>query len=127
LEKVYGRKLETVPAKKKLLANLGMAVSDVICKVERRKNSNLDVNLKIIQLNHKVIEDILRTNKIQKIYFSSRFVEDTYRKRFKFLIAEFPTIRLLTLPSPSPRYAVLSIKQKMVKYRKLMPRLETSG
>jgi G:T/U-mismatch repair DNA glycosylase len=52
---------------------------------------------------------------IETIFFTSRFVEKIF-KRF------FPeVIHTIALPSPSPRYARLSLKQKAAIYKKHLP------
>ena len=122
LEVVYKVSLKTKKDQQKLFTKLRMAITDIILKCEREKNSNLDVNLKKIVFNTKAIQGILVDNKIEKIYFTSRFVEKLFRKEFKKLIHINPEIELLTLPSPSPRYAQMTKEQKISKYKKLLPK-----
>src|SRR5258708_4727416 len=105
LEKVYGKKLESKTSKEELFMNLKLAISDVIYSCERKNGNNLDNNLINITYNHKIIDEILSKNQIEKIYFSSKFVEKIFRKEFKYLIEMYPDIEFIVLPSPSPRYA----------------------
>src|SRR6266404_3198084 len=69
LEAVYGRKLHTKAQKEKLFTELKLAISDVIYSAERKNNNNLDNNLINIIFNTTLIGQILRKNKMEKIYF----------------------------------------------------------
>lgn len=120
LEKVYGVELRTKDVQQKLFQDLGMALADVIYECERQNNSNLDVSLKEIVVNHE-IGSIVCDNPIEVIYFSSRFAETLYKKHFKGLINSYPKVKYVVLPSPSPRYAAMSKADKIVKYKELMP------
>ena len=121
LEGVYTIPLKTKRAQQDLFIELEMAIADIILECERVKNSNLDINLKSLVFNTKDISEILEKNKIEKIYFTSRFVEKLYRKHFKNLIIKYPKIELITLPSPSPRYATMKFIDKVDSYKKLLP------
>lgn len=122
MREVYGMELSTKKEKENLFKSLGIAITDVIISCERRSNSNLDMNLINIVLNDGIV-DVLKENKIKKIFFSSRFVEKLYRKHFKKLILEYPEIELITLPSPSPRYAAMSRQEKVIRYKEILPKL----
>ncbi|HET7142531.1 MAG TPA: hypothetical protein VFI68_00815 [Anaerolineales bacterium] len=122
IEGVYEIELKTKVAKQAILSKLGIAMADIIYQCERKEGNNLDSNLTNIVFNIDAISEILEKNKIKKIFFSSRFVENRFRKVFKSIIDLHPTIELITLPSPSPRYAQLSKEQKIIKYRELLPR-----
>lgn len=121
LENVYGVKLQNRKSKEKLLRQRKMAISDIIYKCERKSGNSLDTNLTNITYNNKIIEKILRENRIEKIYFTSRFVENKYRTKFKYLIEKYPDIELITLPSPSPRYAAMKKEEKIKRYKALLP------
>lgn len=121
MEEVYGLELKTKRQQQNLFVNLKMALADIILSCERRKNSNLDVNLFNLTINREVAE-IIRTNKIKTVFFTSRFVEKLFRQHFKEIIRE-PEIELVTLPSPSPRYATLTKAQKIARYKELLPKL----
>jgi hypoxanthine-DNA glycosylase len=123
LESVYKTKLDTVPQKKKLLKRQQIAVTDIIFSCVRSNDNNSDTNLKQITYNSKAIEDILNKNKIEKIFFTSRFVEKLFKKVFPCYLHLFPTTHLYLLPSPSPRYAKFSLSDKITKYKKLLPKL----
>ncbi len=115
LRSVYNLPLDSTSAKQDLFIKLGMAITDIIYQCERSKGTNLDSNLINIVWNIPGIQKIFSQNKIEKIYFSSRFVEIKF-KRFFSTKAE-----LITLPSPSPRYAKLSLPQKTEVCRQLLP------
>ena len=127
LEIVYKTELKIKKDKQALFKKLRMAIADIIYQCERKKGSNLDINLTNIVYNLKAIEKILKSNRIERIYFSSRFVENRFKQAFKKLIQEYPGVQLFTLPSPSPRYAVLSLKEKIKKYNKLLPQLRKAS
>jgi len=120
---IYGRQLTNRTAKEQLFTDLSLAISDVIYQCERLKGSNLDNNLVSIIYNTANIEAVLAANPIQKIYFSSRFVENKYKTKFKHLLQQYSHIQLITLPSPSPRYAAMSLRDKIKKYTQLLPHL----
>jgi len=123
LEGVYGIELRNKHSKQELFAKLGIAMADIISQCERKEGNNLDTNLVNIVYNIEAITEILETHQIENILFSSRFVEDRFRKLFKDIINRYPSIHLVTLPSPSPRYAQMSKEQKIQRYRELLPRL----
>ena len=116
LEETYNLKLNTIESKQELLTRLNLAITDIIYQCERQKGSSLDANLINIVYNTPAIEKILRDNKIEKIFFSSRFVETKFRKLFTNI-----SIELITLPSPSPRYAAMTKSQKITRYKELLP------
>jgi len=126
LEEMYGLELNTKEKQQTLFVRLEMALADIILSCERRNNSNLDVNLLNIVYNTQAIKDIVSKNKIQKIFFTSRFVEILFRRQFKEVIMQFPDIKLITLPSPSPRYATMSKQEKILCYKELLPILDNN-
>ncbi len=121
MEEVYNLKLDTLEAQQKLFVNLQMALADIILSCQRKNNSNLDINLFNIVYNIQGITTIVEDNNIKKIFFTSKFVEKLFRRNFKTLIEKFPTIELVTLPSPSPRYAMLTKQKKIEIYKGLLP------
>lgn len=123
LREVYSLPLENLQQKKELFSRLKLALGDVILQCERVKNSNLDMNLINIVYNIAEVEKVLSENKIDKIFFSSRFVEGKFRRYFKKVMQDHPEIELITLPSPSPRFAAMSRQKKVEKYKVLLPRL----
>jgi hypoxanthine-DNA glycosylase len=116
MEEVYDVELKTTSAKQKLFTSLKMGIADIILKAARKENTNSDSNLHIIEYNEKAIRKVLDSEKIEKIFFTSQFVE----KIFKKLFPQF-TNRIV-LPSPSPRYARMSLKEKINVYKKELPK-----
>lgn len=120
LQEVYGRSLKTRIEMEQLFTDLHMALGDIILSCERQKNSNLDVNLTSITYAVDDITKILAGNTITKIFFTSRGVEDKFRRVFKDLMLKYPNIELVTLPSPSPRFT-MKLTNKIQLYKDLLP------
>lgn len=123
MQEVYGLEFRTKKHQQEFFVRLEMALADIILSCERRKNSNLDVNLFNITYNTHGIKNIIKKNKIKKIFFTSRYVEKLFSKVFKDINEATNTIELICLPSPSPRYAVMSKAEKIKRYKQLLPRL----
>lgn len=122
LAEVYKTPLKTRLEMQRLLTKLKIALADIIYQCERKKVSNLDVHLTNIVYAANDITNILKSNKIKKIFFTSRFVEHKFKTNFKKLIAQYPETELIILPSPSPRYVQMTKAQKLAKYKELLPR-----
>lgn len=120
LEQVYDTSLPDKAAKRALMEKLGVGIADIIYQCERSQGNSSDLNLTNIVFNPE-LRNIVSQLKPNKIFFTSRFVEKLYRKEFRDLVHEFPEIELVTLPSPSPRYAQLSLAQKAARYKKVLP------
>jgi len=123
MEEVFGIELKTKKTQQKLFEDLNMALSDIIYSCERQNNSSLDNNLTNIVYNIGGVNNIIRSNDIKKVFFSSKFVERKFNSLFKDLISKNPQIELVYLPSPSPRYAAMSRQEKIKTYKKLLPNL----
>jgi hypoxanthine-DNA glycosylase len=123
IEEVYGTRLKTKAKKTELMSRLKMAVGDIVWSCERKRESNLDVNLGNLVFNIKGIEKVVKKYRIKKIFFSSRWVETKFRRHFKEVAAKYPEIKVSTLPSPSPRYAAMTKLEKVNYYRKWLPKL----
>lgn len=123
LERIYGIELKNKAAQQNLFTKMFIAVADIILRCERLGNSSLDTRLTNFEYNIPAILAVLRTNPIEKIMFTSRFVETHFRRHFKELIEEFPEVELVTLPSPSPRYASMRKEDKILKYAAVLPKL----
>lgn len=117
MEEVYQTELSTTSAKQKLFTSLKMGIGDIILKAVRIENTNSDSNLQVIEYNDKEIKDILLTNKIETIFFTSHFVQKIVKKFFP------DVTNTIVLPSPSPRYARMSFNEKVEVYRKLLPKV----
>lgn len=124
LKEVYGIDLKTKAMKQELFTELRMTITDIILSCERKANSNLDMNLTNMVFNTEAILKVIQENNIKTIYFSSRFTEKLFRKVFKETVTRYPSIELVTLPSPSPRYATMSNREKIARYTELLPRLK---
>lgn len=123
LEKIYHRDLPDSASKKALLVDLSMAIADIIRQCERRSGTNSDANLTSVFYKLDEIEAILRENPIEKIFFTSRFTESKFRRYFSSLIRQHPRVQLITLPSPSPRYARMTFNEKVERFKEELPRL----
>ena len=123
LENIYGVELKSKETQQALFTKLAVAIADIILQCERVGRSSLDTHLTNFVYNSSAIKKVLRKNHIEKIFFTSRFVETHYRRHFKNLIEKFPDIELITLPSPSPRYAAMSKAGKIKKYAQVFPKL----
>ena len=117
MEEVYETELKTTSAKQKLFTSLKMGIADIILKAVRTANTNSDDNLHVIEYNDKAIKEILADNKIETIFFTSQFVYKIFKRLFP------GATNTIALPSPSPRYARMSLKEKIRVYKKLLPRL----
>lgn len=124
MEEVYGSELRTKEQQQKLFIQLEMALADIILSCERRNNSNLDINLFNIVYNTKAIKNIINKNNVKKIFFTSRYVETLYKKHFEDSNRMTTKIDLICLPSPSPRYAVMSKQEKIKRYKNILPKLK---
>jgi len=121
LSQVYRLELNTKAHKQALLKALKIAIADIILSCDRIKNNSSDTSLKNIVPDTTAIREILDKNEIQKIFFSSRFVEKLFKRYFKDEVIRSPEIELITLPSPSPRFASVSFAQKCRIYKTLLP------
>ncbi len=124
MEEVYGKNFKTKSQQQDIFVQLEMALSDIILSCERKNNSNLDVNLYNVVYNTKALQSIIRKYPLERIYFTSRHVENLFRKLFKEMIINYAKIELITLPSPSPRYAAMTKVEKVIKYKELLPKLK---
>ena len=125
LENVFGVELKTKNSKQALFSELHMAITDIISECERSENTNADNNLVNIVYNTEAIANILGRNKIKAIFFSSRMAEKLFKKNFKDLMLKYSGINLVTLPSPSPRYAAMTKQEKIRLYKELLPKLKS--
>jgi double-stranded uracil-DNA glycosylase len=123
MQEVYGKDFGTTDKQQQLFIDLEMALSDIIYSCERKRNSNLDVNLYNIVYNIETIKEIIATHTITKIFFTSRNVEDKFKRYLADKVGSGSNIETVCLPSPSPRYAAMTRHQKIIKYRELLPKL----
>ncbi len=123
LREVYGARLQTREEMEELFTALGIAIADIVYQCERRGRNSLDTNLTNIVYATEEITRVLENNPIAKIFFTSQWVEARFKRVFKQDIDRHPAIELVALPSPSPRYARMSLAQKVDRYRELLPPL----
>lgn len=115
LSEVYQIELATKSAKQNLFENYGIGITDILLKVRRKNNTNLDDNLEIIEYNDLIIRQILSQFAFTSIMFTSRFVGKHFSKLF-------PSVQNIDfLPSPSPRFARMSMKEKIKIYEQKLP------
>lgn len=94
LSEVFQTEVNTRKQKEKLLSEQKIAITDILTKVRRTEKSNLDKYLTDLEFN-KSIASIIENNKIDKLFFTSKFVE-------KHFIREYPQFKFgICLPSPS--------------------------
>jgi hypoxanthine-DNA glycosylase len=112
---VYNIELKNAADKKQLFTEKGIAIADIILQARRNAINNSDTNLEVIAYNDKAIKKILAHTSFQHIFFTSKFVK-------KHFLKIFPGIKNgECLPSPSPRYARMSMKEKIAYYKKMLP------
>ena len=112
---VYDIELKNAADKKELFTAKGIAIADIILQARRNAINNSDINLEVIAFNDKAIKKILAHASFKHIFFTSKFVE-------KHFLKIFPGITNgKCLPSPSPRYARMSMKEKIEIYKKMLP------
>jgi hypoxanthine-DNA glycosylase len=111
----YETDLPTKMQKENLFKKHGIGIVDIFLKVKRKADNNMDSNLEIVELNDKAIKIVLQNPNIKSIFFTSKFVEKAFMKMFpETTIGE-------CLPSPSPRYARMSLQEKINYYKLKLP------
>lgn len=113
---VYKTDLQTRTEKQNLFKAHGIGMVDIFLRIKRKEDNNMDSTLEVIEFNDKEITIILQNPLIKKIFFTSKFVE----KKFLEL---FPDVKIgECLPSPSPRYARMSMTEKINYYKSKLPK-----
>ncbi|MEO8822545.1 MAG: uracil-DNA glycosylase family protein [Ginsengibacter sp.] len=112
---VYQIELNTKSEKQKLFEKHGIGMVDIFLRIKRKGNNNTDSNLEIVEYNEKAIKQILLNKNIQTIFFTSKFVEKQFLKLFP------GTENGKCLPSPSPRFARMSLLEKIKNYQLQLP------
>lgn len=112
---VYNVELHSTEEKKNLFTKHKIAIGDIFLKIRRKEDNNSDSSLEVIEYNDKALEVILKENEFSSILFTSKFVEKEFLKLF-------PHIKNgECLPSPSPRYARMSLSEKIDYYKNKLP------
>jgi len=114
LEIALNHPLPDKKTKMEVLTEHGIGIADILLQIHRLKKTNADQDLQIICYNDQAIGKVLQKYPQVCICFTSRFVE----KQFKSCFPGFTNTRLL--PSPSPRYARLSLGQKAAIYKEIL-------
>jgi len=113
---VYNVELTTKKQKQWLLKAHGIGIADLFLKVKRTADNNTDGNLQVVEFNDDELKKILALPTLQHIFFTSKFVEKEFLKVFPpVLIGE-------SLPSPSPRFATMSLTKKIEIYKSKLPK-----
>ena len=121
LEEVYGRELSSKHSKQDLFKEKRIAITDVVLNCIRENNNSTDKNLVNIEYNTEVIEQIINNNQILKIYFTGKGVLKQFKEHIYDSLSDIDGIKLIALPSPSPIYYRMKLKQKVKMYKKLLP------
>lgn len=112
---VYQTNIESKKDKQDLFNEHGIGMVDIFLRVKRKKGNNTDNNLEVIEYNDIALKEILKNDAIKNIFFTSKFVE-------KCFLSLFPGVIIgESLPSPSPRYARMSLFEKIIYYRSKLP------
>ncbi|MEO6136588.1 MAG: uracil-DNA glycosylase family protein [Ginsengibacter sp.] len=115
LRKVYNEKLLSNKEKKACFEKHGIAIGDLFLKIRRKGNTNSDSDIEVIEYNNIVIEKILKTYHFHSILFTSKLVQKVFLKFFP------EVTNSECLPSPSPRFARMSLDDKVEYYKKKLP------
>jgi len=112
---VYQTNLESKKNKQDLFNEKGIGIVDIFLKVKRKAGNNMDSNLDVIEYNDMAIKEILKNGAIKNIFFTSKFVEKSF-------LSLFPGVTIgEALPSPSPRFARMSLDEKIKFYQLKLP------
>lgn len=95
LSAAFNTDLKSKEDKQNLFKKYGIGITDILLKIKRKNNSNLDKHLIIEETNYKAIKDILEKNNFKSILFTSKYVEQLFLKYFP------QTKNYSCLPSPS--------------------------
>lgn len=84
---------------KKYLLNNSWMISDIILETKRKNTTSLDRDLDVQSWNIEVIKDILKKNKIETIYFTSKWVQKHFCKNIAHHFEKIPKTIVLISPS----------------------------
>jgi G:T/U-mismatch repair DNA glycosylase len=86
---------------KKYLRDNNWVITDIIKSTQRKKDTAYDTDLINIEWNSDLINDIFTYNKIQKIYFTSKWVKDKFDLHIREKIIDIEKLEEFILLSPS--------------------------
>lgn len=84
--------------KSHLIAN-NWIVSDIILKTTRRIDNALDKDLLVTEWNIKIINELIENNKIETIYFTSKWVQEKFCAKISPFLNKIPKTVILISPS----------------------------
>lgn len=126
LEGVYEVRLKDKSSKIKLFSDLKIGIADIIESCERKHNNSSDMNLVNITYNYSIV-DLLNKHNLTRVFFTSTFVERNFNKFFLSRFDSNLKTEYVRLPSPSPRYARISLEEKVKIYKELLPEIVING
>ncbi len=97
----------TKEQKQKICIENKIAITDIAYSIERTKNDCKDANLKILEYNKSGIEKCLSFN-INKIFFTSKFVEKHFKQTFSDI--HLPSFILIS-PSPAANLYIAGLDE----------------
>lgn len=87
---------------KRWLTDNNWAITDIVNKTTRKKDSAADSDLRPIEWNTRIINEILTKNPIQSILFTSNWVKNKFDKKVRPHLTAENDYHDFTLISPSP-------------------------
>lgn len=116
MSRVYDRELRTTRQKKDLLSQYRIGLGDLILSCERRDGKNTDRNLVRRIYNREALLDIFTSQPIRRVLCTGAGVRRDFLRLFKASLPADPIV----LPSPSPLFCRLSLKEKAERYRRIL-------
>lgn len=114
ISQAYGMSLSTKESKQAWCMENGIAISDLFLRITRTAASNGDEHLEVIAYNDTLISQVLNDFPEITVLCTSNYASRVFKKLFP----DFQ--RITCLPSPSPRYARISLMQKVAAYKELL-------
>lgn len=132
LEQVYERPLPTVEAKRQLLTQLRMEITDVVATARRRKASSSDGDLFDVTYQTGTLAALLPQHAFETLLFSSQLAQKWFNALKPQLTSAFGLparclgLPQVVLPSPSPAYSRFghgTPAERLAAYRRILPLL----
>jgi uncharacterized protein YqcC (DUF446 family) len=105
MENVYEQPVPTKADKVALVRKQGIWITDIAKTIERKKEDHgcLDANLRILEYNTEMIQQVLNEHPVKSILCTSAWVAELFVKKMQPLLAKgTPIPEVIKLPSPSP-------------------------